>query len=442
MRRIKQLTMKKIKQILCLVLLLSLMPVLHVQGSVLDYAYESGQNAEYEKYETEQKAVVFTYDEALQMAIENSLPIQDIDTRLHNMHLDLRYMLLELEVQFFGINARMQIERTETSIIRYTRRLHSRIQEWERLHHTREERIPGREARHSLYEFERQIENLRLHRQQTELIKELALRSATVNLLEIELNIAVLQEELNFAHENLRRLTLANELGIVSVRDLNDAQHGLSQGYVGLEELLRNQYTARRDLNYLIGQPLSQYTVIEFDLELIELPQNIEAYIYSVVANSLTIRQSQLQLESVLGERWIYTGNNQDIRISIHDRQRLRTSNNNPDIIRIRNRVALQDAVERAEQGHEQAIRTLEAAINRGFTDLEGLLDLEAALERELTQAQTALDVAITSFDLGRATRLDIEAARLAIFQVEQDIEKLRNSMWILTFILENPDLL
>jgi len=409
------------------------MPLLYVHGLETENAYE-----------VEIKAVLLTYEQALEMAINNMLVIQDMDTQIREMYLELRYMVLDLEARLF--DSRPRIVLTDEAITTYTRRLRNRMLEHDRnsgLSADSHIRRSNREILHNLNEFERDIERLRLNRQQAGFEVEQMLRDAIVNVSDIDLRIDVLREELSFAEENLHRIILFHELGFISIQELRDADHDLAQGYTRLDELIRNRYVARQRLNYLLGQPLFQYTVVTFERELTDFSQSVAQLIDNVIYDSPPIHQSQLELDTALGERWIYTGNNNDIRISESERRRARTSvYSGPDITKIRNRISLQDTVERAVLGHEQAIRTMEVAFYRGLTEMEGLLALELAHRQDLAQAQASLDIVHINFDLGHATRLDMAEARLVIFQVEQSIEGILNRMWALSFMLDNPSLL
>jgi len=427
--------MKKVKWLLYVALVFILMPLVYVYGTEIEYAYET---------EIKIEPIVFTYEQALQIAIDNSLVAHDIDNQIRDMYLELRYMTLELEAQFF--NSRPRIAMTEEAITSYTRRLRNRLLERERntgISADSDIRRTNRAALHNLNKLERQIEYLHLQQQHTKLVVELMLREAIINLIDISLHIDVLREEHSLAEENLRRVILLHELGFVSTRELREAEHDLVQRYVGLEEFTRSYYIARQDLNHLLGQPILQYTKIELERVLAEIPQDLTPYIDKIILESITIRQSQLELDTAVGERWIYTGNNNDIRISESDRRRARTSiYNDPDITRIRNRIALQDNVERVILGHEQTMRTVEAAIYRGFADMEGLLALEAAHGRDLSQAHASLDIVIFNYRLGYYTWLDVAEAHLAVLQAEHNIEGIHNRMWVLSFMLDNPSLL
>ncbi|MCL2528620.1 MAG: TolC family protein [Defluviitaleaceae bacterium] len=421
--------MKKTKLFICALFAIVLMPLAYAYGA------ESGYD----------EPIVFSYDQALEMAIDNDLTIQDIDTQIRDMHVIIRYTLWDAEMDFF--RTRAQIALTDDSIAAYTRRIRNRLQERERsaanggVAADNQSRRLIRETIHHINNLERQLETLSIYQHQAMLTAGLMLRSAIVAVQEAELGIAVAQEQLALAEHNLRRVTLARELGLASAHDLSNTEHALAQGRTSLEELVRSLYTARKDLNNLLGQPLDQYTVIVFEREVVAL--DMTQHIAATINQTPEIRLSQLELDAALETRWVYTGHNRYIRITESDRRRARTSTeSSPDIARIRNRIALQDAAERAQERHEQTLRTVEAAIRRGFADMEGLLALEATLNAELSQRQAALEIALTSFGLGRATRLEVDAARLAVFEIEQEIEMVRNNMWALSLMLENPGLL
>ena len=52
------------------------------------------------------------------------------------------------------------------------------------------------------------------------------------------------------------------------------------------------------------------------------------------------------------------------------------------------------------------------------------------------------LELTRLNFEFGRATQHSLEAIRLNIARVEQDIEVIANEMWVLWFLIENPSLL
>lgn len=300
------------------------------------------------------------------------------------------------------------------------------------------------EARNSLNELERQIDKLRLHQEQAELVMNLALRRIIVDMAGQTLRIAAMEAELALAEQNLSIATLASELGLISSHNLSAAEHRFAQSLTRLEGLLRSENISLQNLNYLLGQPLSQPTVVTFSPHLPQIPQNPEGYITEKILQSPAIRQLQIDIDSAKGARRVYTGNDHDINISEADRQRAvnNVADNNSNIAAIRNRIALQDAVERAELSLEQAIRAMEAKFYLAYTDFEGLEAQEAALHRELTQVQAALEVAAASFELGRVTRIEVDEARLSVLLIEHDIERILNQKWILAFLLENPSLL
>jgi outer membrane protein TolC len=384
------------------------------------------------------EAVTFTYEQALRMALNNNLDLQDLNTEIRNAHEAIRDEIWRMERQFFG--SRPQIELTERAIENALQRLYGRLRN-NNYNFSSEPVTPrqNREHRHYVRELIRHMEGLRLHRQQTELANEFILRNAVVTLTGIDLSINVLQREIDFMEVNLERLALAHSLGFIGTHELQTATYEFAQMLTGLDELLRNQTTARHELNYLLNQPFSQHTHVTFSYE---IPSFADWNITAAIGQDPSIRLVQMELDRAMSERWVYTGNDRDIRITENERRTgmnitgANTSNNQTNL---RNRIALQDAVERAVLGREQAIRTMEATLRRGFTDLEGLVAYEAALGIGLSQAQTILEMAIFNFDVGYTTRLDIYAAELLIYRIEQDIKMVINQKWILSFLLQNP---
>ncbi|MCL2377440.1 MAG: hypothetical protein FWC76_08630, partial [Defluviitaleaceae bacterium] len=225
---------------------------------------------------------------------------------------------------------------------------------------------------------------------------------------------------------------------------LNTARHQLTQANAQLDSLFRHQVVAMQNLNHMLGLPLSNDTAITLNRTYASPPSNVEQHIAREVPQSINIRQLELDVASAIGARRVYTNSNAEINITDNDRHRALTTAaaSHNTIASLRNRIALQDTVDRARTGLEQAERNMSAAIHRAHTNYTGLVAQEASLQRDLTQAQAALEAVVINFELGYATQLEVDRANLAILAIQQDIERVLNDMWIQAFILENPSLL
>jgi len=301
-----------------------------------------------------------------------------------------------------------------------------------------------REARHGLDELERQMENLALQQDMVALNMENVLRGILADMSGLEMMIEATQAELALAEFNMTLTELRYKLGMISSMDVSNAHHQLAQARDHLNTLSRHQVIAMQNLNHMLGLPLSEDTVITFDRGHSNPISNIEQHIAQTVPQTINVQQLELDLASAIGARRVYTNSNAEIRITEHDRRRALTtvagSHNN--IATLRNRITLQDAVDRARTGLEQAERSTAAAMHRAHTNFTSLVAQEAALQRDLTQAQANLNATIINFELGYVTQFDIDRIALTILVIQQDIERVLNDMWIQVFVLENPSLL
>lgn len=108
---------------------------------------------------------------------------------------------------------------------------------------------------------------------------------------------------------------------------MNAASPNLTQGRAQLDALLRGKETIGQNLNYILGQPLDQDTVIEVENELPELPKNLSDYIEAMVNQTHQVRFVQLELDRALNARWVYSDNYLNLIITKSDRRRVFNEN-------------------------------------------------------------------------------------------------------------------
>ena len=309
------------------------------------------------------------------------------------------------------------------------------------------------DVRRDVYALERTIEGLRISQETTQIAMEQAVRNILALMADLDIGIEALEANIVLMQENLRRTTISFEVGIISSHTLRAVEHGLAQGNAQLAELRRSQDALRRNLNHLLGLPLAQNTVVSHRRDLPSIPQNLDQHIYQLVSDAPSIRQRTLDIDEARANRRAYTGNDRDIRITDTERRRAQNTltnrdrnaqdiRNDEEILRARNRVNLQDSVDRAITNRDQAKRQMDAALRRAYAELEALFDQVEGKERDMAQAKSALSAARANFTAGRITRFDVQQAELAVTGVERDIERIYNQQWLLAFQLENPSLL
>ena len=496
--------MKKIKFLSFLFVFLMLAPV--------SFAYANDED--YDNLPAD--AVVIPYNRALQMAKSDVLAIQDLGVAIRNMqtnHRDVRHQLQRLErgdarneaihtlieamgnlemelhstIQLHSV-MNQQIERSlqgvltgmanvgseaelnillqnamggmvvnqnlDTAIGAMEAQRNMLFDELQALYDDDNFRDIIDDARRGINELERQIENLRLSQGMVETGVEQALRAVLVGLDEMDRGIETLEANLELMAENLRRTRISYEVGVISSHDLRTMEHTIAGMEARLEGLILSRSALMQNLNMLLGQPLTQNTVVEFNRTQPSVPSNQEQHIARLISQAPTIRQLEFAIESAKAERRAYTGNDRDIRITDAERRRALNNpitgtsrneqeiRNDEEIRRTRNRMALQEAVDRAITDRDLAVRAMNNAIRSAFIDLISLEAQVLTHDRDLEQAKATLNVAIANYNAGRVTRFDVEQAQLAVTTAEQNLYGIHNQMWILAFQIENPSML
>jgi len=247
---------------------------------------------------------------------------------------------------------------------------------------------------------------------------ENTLRSLIITVAELETRIESMDAELVLTEEDLRRVTVRNQFGRASANELRGAQQAVLLAQMDLTQHKTNLYSAHNSLNHLLGQPLSQYTVIEFEITLLDENFDLSDHIRRVIPGTPTISQLQLEVDWANEARRAYRGSNRDTQRD------------------------LREAYERTVLARNQAMRTMETALRRANNELTNLQTTIEVRQLELYRAKQRLETAETNLSLGTITRHEVEQARLAVFHAEQAIESIVNQKWMLIFRIKNPSLL
>ena len=336
------------------------------------------------------RPVVFTYNKALELALEDLPALQDAENRIKELEEerdDLRDFLRMVQWSW-GTSAvdalRLQIT-----------------------------------------EIDREKEHLTYSIQIIELQTERALRNAISGILNAAIDIEVAEVSIEINTEYLRRVTLMRQFGLASASELRIAEQRLAQEKIGLENLRLAKTNAQYNLNHLLGQPSYQWTYVEFERELPEIPEGLPRHIERLVPTAPTIRQLQI---NVVRRRGYVTRHINDCHF---------VSRRNCEVY-----APLREAYDRARLERDIAIRQMETALRTAYSNLEQLFNREAAARVNLDQAIVRLETAYTNLELGRVTQFDVDRAYFDIFSAELAIERILNEQWVLAFLLENPVLL
>jgi len=287
------------------------------------------------------------------------------------------------------------------------------------------------QIRRNIQDTDRQMQNLRLQQDQVKLARENTLRESIVLISEIEASITIARSDIALLEKGIISTTALHEFGFTSMSDIRLAEQTLAQTQMELNALYLRRYDAMRTLNHMIGEPLSQFTIIEFEIITPILPENLTKHIERIVLESPIIQQLQLDIDRAYEERRIYTANGRNTQRSHSENNRDRSRQNE-----------LAEAYALTIITRDQAQLALEVALRQGFNNLEQLITQAETLRIEHEAAKDTLHATQFNFELGRVIQYDVDQALIAISRVEKNLEVISSQKWLLAFLLDNPFLL
>ena len=350
-------------------------------------AFAAGE--EYEKL----PIVVLTYSEALALALEDVPAIQNLENRI-----------AELQKERNDLNEAYRLTRWQISA------------------------AAADGLRSQITELNRQIEHMSLEIDTIKLRREQALINAIAVIANAAIDIETAEASIVITSEQVRRTGRLHSFGFASASELRIAQARLTQEQVNLDNLLITKANGLSTLNHLLGQPVYQQTYVELERELPEIPGNLTNHIESTVLQAPSIRQMRFDIyrrrEDMAQHRAVYR------YLGVSPRRNCETCQ------------ALQSAYDIAVLQQTTAIRAMDTALRAAYNNLEQLQNQESAARLALGQAEEALQIAQTNFELGRVTQFEIDSALFSIFSAQQAIERILNQQWVMMLVLENPALL
>jgi len=333
---------------------------------------------------------VFTYEEALELALETFPEIQDLENAIEELE-DLRDDLRDVLALTYWM-------------IAYTR---------------------GSTIRSHLDEVERQIEELTLDIRVIELRAELTLRNMLSDIANAAIDIEIMEASIVVSEESLRRANLLYSLGMISTSERRRAESRIMQEEMSLDNLRLVMANSQASLNLLLGQSPYQLTIVEYEITQSEAPVNLTRHITQTVAQAPAIRQTQINTER---QRDAYNIHKERCHISPW---------RDCDSC-----VELHEAYARARLDQSLATRTMETALRMAHNRMSQLRTQEQAGSLELLQAVEGLETAEINLELGRGIPFEITQARHEVLDAELNVKRFLYRQWVLDFTLANPVLL
>jgi len=338
---------------------------------------------------TTEDFTTFTYEEAIELALESRPEIDDLEDAISDLR-DTRRDLREM------LSHSAWLSTTQVT-----------------------------ELRRHVEEIDRQIEELNLDIRIIELRAEQTLRNILFDIVTTAIDIESMESTLIVSNENYRRANTLYQLRMISANELRRARSSLAQDEMNLVNLHFTKANSQANLNLLLGQPVYQQTVVYFERVLSNPPENLTQHITRSVSQSPTIRQMQINTTR------------QRIALNAHNERCNITPWHDCDT-----HVQLREAYDRARRNQSLETRRIETALRIAHSNAEQLRNQEHAIKLELYQAIENLEIAQLSLELGRSTQFEIVIAQNNTRIVELDVERVLYRQWVLQLTLDNPALL
>lgn len=354
--------------------------------------------------------IVLSYDEALQMAIDKSSTLKDIDESvayLDELRSDLGDLIWSLDRQLSQINSNIFNLSQQTNDI-----LAAQLSMQENIGNT--------------IEAARNIKNVEIQKKMVsvneEMVKdglEVALRSYVNNINTTQTQIDLLEASVELGKENISNLELKNSLGYESDYDLQTAKNEQSNNESSLEMLKLNLANDKQALKSFLGIDASKDVYVENEVTFDALA-DVDLEHYILRKRELDPSITTLKNTVTLAEYKERTNAAYDSESTISVRNELNTAKRN-----------LTDGQD-----------TLEKNIRTAYNNIKQLEENNQKLLTSVEQAKATYNSVVASYKSGMATAYQVKQAKLGILSAEKDVEDNALNYDLLTYTFEHPYLL
>lgn len=353
---------------------------------------------------------VYTYDEALQMAVDKSSSLKDIEDSvdyLDEARDDIGDLLWSLDQQGSQLNSNLFDLSEQTNEV-----LAAQLAVQDNIESTIE-------AARNLKNIEIQKQMIDVNEQMVRDGVELALKSYINNIKNTQRQIELLDANVELGKQNIENLELKNKLGYESDYNLESAKTTQMQNESSLEVLKLNLQTQKQALNNLLGLDANQDVYVESDVTFDAL-EDIDLEQYILRQREIDPSIKTLQSNVTLAEYKERTNAAYDSESEISVRNELNTAKRN------------------LEDGKD----TLEQNIRTAYNNIKQLEENNKSLLRAVEQAKDDYNSVVASYNAGMATEYEVNQAKLGILSAEKDVEDNAASYDLLTFTFGKPYLL
>lgn len=353
---------------------------------------------------------VISYNEALQMAIDRSSDLKNVEDSvdyLDEMRDDLGDLMWSLDQQSSIYNANLfDLSQKTDDILAAQLAVQQNVE--------------------SVIEAARSIKNVEIQKSMIgvneEMVKdgvELALKSYLNNIKATRTQIQLLSEKVELGKENISNLELKNKLGYESDYSLQSAKTTQLSDESNLKMLTLNLENQKQALKTLLGVDASEDIYVEADVTFNALTDvSLETYVDRMRETDLSIKS--LKNAVTIAE---YKGRTN----AAYDSE---------------SEIAVRNEGNTAKRNLADAQDNLEKNIRSTYNNIKQLEETNTNLLRAVEQAKADYNSAVTSYRAGMATEYQVKMAKLGILSAEKDVEDNARTYDLMTYAFDKPYLL
>ncbi len=337
-----------------------------------------------------ESTTVYTYDEALKKAIQDSTTIKKTQ---------LQYD--ELEANLADINNALDTTPNYS------------FEAWGQTINF------GSQAVRQLYMNQKAVlDTLALEDESVEAIQlgiEASLIASLNTLDTAKTNYLLTAESLALQNLNVSNIRLKNSLGMVSDDALKAAESDYQKTLITLDTLAHTIQTAKENVNSIMGLPLTADTYVEYNTQIEAVNLDVENIVTNALVRSVSVKSAQNTLKQA--------ENALSYLLSADDMKAKKRAVANADL-------ALADTKDKVEKNVRSSYASLQQVINNDKT-----------LKANRTDAINNYNSAVVSFNAGYITTYELEALELAITSADAKILQNELTYKTLLYQLQHPEL-
>ncbi len=348
--------------------------------------------AETVKTDTENDTKVITYDEAIALATKANSNLKEISDTL-------KYIDDTKSLMFMGSNYPVLPDDGTAYLVTAAR--------FQQLT--------------SVNSLDTQQKNLRVSEELTKLSIEAGVKGEMTTITTLEQNYELAKESLELAKQQLSQKSTMYRMGMLSKNDYEKAMQEVDSQEEQLKQLEMSITQEYNSFKKLLGLNADEQFEIDYNVEYepVEKVTDMDFFVNSKIQSDLGLKIEKQNVESSsFGlNLFIDTGNG-----SSYEQQKLNVKN--------------------AERNYAENVKAKENSIKNAYIGLQNTESQRAVLENDLTQAKADLETAKVNYEVGNITKIQFDAAELAVTKAETAL--LQNTLThdINKFMLDNTCLL